>query len=82
MSRGSIYLPGDRGIGRGIYRPGANRIGGTSGVLGGASNPASFAPGPAPAGFHWEFVTDATNGNARVTDATHSNQPVVSLVRN
>jgi hypothetical protein len=50
-------------------------------LLGGASA-SSFAPSPAPAGFHWEFVTDATNGGARVTDATANNQPVVSLVRN
>ena len=51
------------------------------GGLGGASA-SSFAPSPAPTGFHWEFVTDATNGGARVTDATANNQPVVSLVRN
>lgn len=48
----------------------------------GVQNASAFAPYPAPAGYHWEFVTDRTNGGQRVTDATKGNSPVVALVGN
>lgn len=44
--------------------------------MGEDGGPGSFAPGPAPAGYHWEFVYDL---GVRVTD---SGEPVVDLVRN
>lgn len=43
---------------------------------------ASFAPNTAPSGFHWEYVTSAANGGARVKSAANGNQPVVSLRAN
>lgn len=53
---------------------------GKQGARGGA-NAASFADGvAAPSGFHWEFVTDDTDGSRVVDDAT--GQPVVDLVAN
>ncbi|UPK31829.1 hypothetical protein IVB18_26225 [Bradyrhizobium sp. 186] len=43
---------------------------------------ASFAPYPAPTGFHWDFVTSAADGGQRVTSSNDNNQPVVALVAN
>jgi hypothetical protein len=51
-------------------------------ILLGGAQASQYAPYPAPSGFHWSFVTDETNGNARVTDETVNNQPVVALVGN
>lgn len=49
-------------------------------LLGGV-NAAQFADGQAaPQGFHWEFVTDDTDGS-RITDDV-TGQPVVDLVAN
>jgi hypothetical protein len=41
----------------------------------GRGNAAAYASSPAPAGYHWEFVTD---GGRRITD---NGVPVVDLVR-
>lgn len=41
----------------------------------GSVNAASFAPYPAPPGYHWEFVT--SNGQK----VTSNGQPVVALVQ-
>jgi hypothetical protein len=51
------------------------------GTLLGTAGAASFAPGPAPTGFHWEFVT--ADGQ-RVTASTSKSaaEPVVALVGN
>lgn len=62
---------------------GLGRLGSDVGHLGslGGVGAAAFAPYPAPAGFHWDFVTSGENGNARVTSAENSNQPVVALLK-
>jgi hypothetical protein len=46
----------------------------------GSANASQYGDGPAPPGFHWDFVTDDLTG-ARVSDDV-TGQPVVDLVGN
>lgn len=74
-----ITHAGATSIGR-LSLPGNSVIGRASALLGSAGA-AAFADGQiAPAGFHWEFVTEDTDGSRVIDDAT--GQPVVDLVGN